>query len=320
MRPRARLIYNPTSGQETISRSVADILHILERAGYEASTHRTSARAKSAQREATRCAKEGFDLLVAAGGDGTINEVINGIAALPQRPKLAVIPAGTTNDYARALRIPRDNFADAAKVVLKGQMIQADIGQAGDQYFMNIAGGGSLTELTYDVSSEYKSVLGYLAYLLKGAEMLPRIRPMKARVEYDDGVYEGDVSMFLLGLTNSIGGFEQIAPDAALDDGNFSLILVKSVNPAEIIRLLTLALNGGRHVNDPKILYTKTKKLVVSSLQKDLIKINLDGEFGGTAPMTFINLPRHLNIFANVADMPASALVGNPLFGLPVKK
>lgn len=305
---RARLIYNPTSGHETMLRNVGEILNILEQAGYEASAFQTTAEKMSAAKEAQRAAKEGFDLIVAAGGDGTINEVVNGIAPLKHRPKMGIIPAGTTNDYARALRIPRENPIDAAKVILKGQTVKMDIGQANDKYFMNIAGGGFLTELTYDVPSDFKSVLGYLAYVVKGAEMLPRIKPVDLHIQFDGGEYDGQASMFLLGLTNSIGGFEQIAPDASLDDGNFALIVVKSSNPVEVIKLMGMVLNGGRHVNDPNIIYTKTRKVVAKVKHGEQMKINLDGEYGGDAPMTFVNLRQHIEMFANVDEIPDKAL------------
>lgn len=305
---RARLIYNPTSGHETMLRNVGEILNILEQAGYEASAFQTTAEKMSAAKEAQRAAKEGFDLIVAAGGDGTINEVVNGIAPLKHRPKMGIIPAGTTNDYARALRIPRENPIDAARVILKGQTVKMDIGQANDKYFMNIAGGGFLTELTYDVPSDFKSVLGYLAYVVKGAEMLPRIKPVDLHIQFDGGEYDGQASMFLLGLTNSIGGFEQIAPDASLDDGNFALIVVKSSNPVEVIKLMGMVLNGGRHVNDPNIIYTKTRKVVAKVKHGQQMKINLDGEYGGDAPMTFVNLRQHIEMFANVDEIPDKAL------------
>lgn len=305
---RARLIYNPTSGHETMLRNVGEILNILEQAGYEASAFQTTAEKMSAAKEAQRAAKEGFDLIVAAGGDGTINEVVNGIAPLKYRPKMGIIPAGTTNDYARALRIPRENPIDAAKVILKGQTVKMDIGQANNKYFMNIAGGGFLTELTYDVPSDFKSVLGYLAYVVKGAEMLPRIKPVDLHIQFDGGEYDGQASMFLLGLTNSIGGFEQIAPDASLDDGNFALIVVKSSNPVEVIKLMGMVLNGGRHVNDPNIIYTKTRKVVAKVKHGQQMKINLDGEYGGDAPMTFVNLRQHIEMFANVDEIPDKAL------------
>ena len=227
---RARIIYNPTSGREAIRRDLVDILNVYEKAGYETSAFATTAEPNSALNEARRAAEDGFELLVAAGGDGTINEVVNGIAPLEKRPMLAIIPAGTTNDYARALRIPREDPLEAAKVILKGKAAQMDVGQANDTYFINIAAGGSLSELTYSVPSKLKSMYGYLAYVVKGAEMLTRVAPMNLRVEYDNGVFEGQSSMFFLALTNSVGGFEQIVPDAQLDDGKFTLLVVKTTS------------------------------------------------------------------------------------------
>lgn len=298
MTKKARLIYNPVSGHEQMLGSVAGILNILEQAGFEASAYQTTPEPLSAQKEATRCAKAGFDLIVGAGGDGTISEVVNGVAPLEKRPKLAVIPAGTTNDFARALSIPRDDLVDAAKVILKGKTRKMDIGLAGKKYFMNIAASGSMTELTYGVPSEMKSILGYSAYLLKGAEMLPHMSSHKMRLTYDDGVYEGDLSMFLLGMTNSIGGFEQIMPDAELSDGLFQLIVVKTANPVDVLRLMAMALNG-KHVNEPKIIYTKTRSLKVEVLDesKEKVPVNLDGEIGGYLPIEFKNLQQHIEFY-----------------------
>lgn len=311
---KARLIYNPVSGKEMVKKNLADILDVLERAGYETSAFATTPEPNSAKNEATRAAKAGFDLVVAAGGDGTINEVVNGIAGLNKRPKMAVIPAGTTNDYARALKIPRDNIKKAAEVILKGQSIKIDIGEAvkneAKQYFINIAAGGYLTELTYEVPSELKTIFGYLAYLAKGAEMLPRVKPIDVRLEYEGGIYDGTVSMFFLGLTNSVGGFEQIAPDAKLDDGKFSLIIVKTANLFEMIHLVALVFNGGKHINDPRVLYVKTDFLkVIPKGHPHPVMINLDGEYGGDAPMEFYNHQQHIEFFANVDDLSDDALM-----------
>ena len=288
MQKRCRIIYNPTSGREAMKNNLVDILNILERAGYETSAYATTPEPNSAKNEAERAAKAGFNLIVAAGGDGTINEVVNGIAPLKHRPKLGIIPAGTTNDYARALKIPREDPIGAAKVIAKGQTIKMDIGEAGKNWFVNIAAGGLLTELTYGVPSQVKSLFGYLAYLVKGAELLPQIKPIKMHLEYDGGTYDGKASMFFLALTNSIGGFEQIVPDASLDDGKFTLIVVKTSNLIEILQLITMVLNGGKHVNDPRILYVKTSKLVAKPVDEKMM-INVDGEYGGDAPMTFKN-------------------------------
>ncbi|QOD85677.1 diacylglycerol kinase [Weissella viridescens] len=304
MKKRARIIYNPTSGREAIRRDLVDILNVYELAGYETSAFATTPEENSAQNEARRAALDGFELIVAAGGDGTINEVVNGIADLDKRPVMAVIPAGTTNDYARALHIPRDNPLEAAKVILQKKAARMDIGQANNKYFMNIAAGGSLSELTYSVPSKLKSMYGYLAYVVKGAEMLPQIRPMNLRIEYDDGVYDGPSSLFFLALTNSVGGFEQIVPDAKLDDGKFTLLVLKTSKLNELMAIMTEALKG-KHMDDPNILYVKSNevKIIPEGDNKNPIMINLDGEYGGDAPVDFVNHHAHIAMVANVDDM-----------------
>lgn len=308
MRSRARLIYNPTSGNEGMRKYVGDVLNELEKAGYEASAFQTQPEPFSAKKEAARATEEGFDLIVAAGGDGTINEVVNGIAPSAKRPKMGIIPAGTTNDYARALRIPREDPVAAAALIGKNQTLKMDIGKANNAYFMNIAAGGSMTELTYAVPSEFKSIFGYLAYLIKGAEMLPSVHTVPLHIEYDDGQYDGPASMFLIGLTNSVGGFEQIVPDAELGDGQFTAIIVKTANVAEMLKLIALVFNGGKHVDDPNIIYVKTSKISVRRTDNKELKINLDGEYGGDTPMDFVNLSKHIEMFANVDEIPAKNL------------
>lgn len=308
---RARLIYNPTSGNEGMRKYVADILNEMEKAGYESSAFQTTPEPFSAQKEAARACAAGFDLIVAAGGDGTINEVVNGVAPAKVRPKMAIIPGGTTNDYARALRIPREDPVAAAALIGKKQSLKMDIGKANDKYFMNIAAGGSMTELTYAVPSEFKSVFGYLAYVLKGAEMLPGIKSIPVAISFDDGEYVGPASMFLVGLTNSVGGFEQIVPDAELGDGQFTVIVVKTANVVEMIRLITLVFNGGKHVDDPNIIYTKSRSLTAKRTDGEPLKINLDGEYGGDTPMTFTNLKQHIEMVANVDEIPDKNLAQN---------
>jgi len=292
MMKRARLIYNPTSGRELIRRQLPDILEKLEKAGYEASCHATTG-AGDATNAARIAVERQYDVVIAAGGDGTIHEVVNGLAEQEYRPKLGIIPAGTTNDFARALQIPRD-VGTAVDIITKGDLIPVDIGRINDKYFINIAGGGRITELTYEVPSKLKTLLGQLAYYLKGIEMLPSIKASDLRIEYDGKLFEGEVMMFLVGLTNSIGGFEKLAPDASINDGLFSLLILKKVNLAEFIRVVSLALRG-EHIHDPNIIYTQANRIKVYSEEK--VQLNLDGEFGGLLPAEFENLYRHLEVF-----------------------
>ena len=308
---KARVIYNPTSGQEIIKKNIAEVLDVLEDVGYETSAYQTTPEPLSAQLEAERAAKAGFDLIIAAGGDGTINEVVNGVASLEHRPKMAFIPTGTTNDYARALKIPMGDPVAAARIIEKNQTIQMDIGRAyGSKYFINIAAAGTLSELTFSVPSEVKSRYGYFAYVAEAVKKFPKNKPRKVRIEHDNGAYVGPVSLVFVALTNSIGGFESVAPDAKLDDGNFTLILVKTAKLFDMLSLIMQAVNGGKHVNDSNIEYLKTSKLKIEVLdKKEEFKINLDGEYGGDTPVELEVFHNHLEFFANIDEINDDALV-----------
>jgi diacylglycerol kinase (ATP) len=295
---RARLIYNPTSGREIIKRELPTVLQKLEQAGFEASCHATTGEG-DAIHAAVKAVERNFDVVIAAGGDGTINEVINGLAEQPYRPKLGIIPAGTTNDFARAIKIPR-TIQGAVDVITEGHHIPLDIGKVTNlntQYFINIAGGGKLTELTYEVPSKLKTMLGQLAYYLKGIEMLPSFRPIQVKIEYDGKLLEEEIMLFLVANTNSVGGFEKIAPDASINDGMFELLILKKTNLAEFIRIASLALRGD-HLKDPHLVYTKANRIKVHTNEK--MQLNLDGEYGGLLPGEFVNLYQHLEVFVPV--------------------
>ncbi|GIN63686.1 diacylglycerol kinase [Robertmurraya siralis] len=292
---RARVIYNPTSGREAFKKHLPEVLQKLEKAGYETSCHATTG-AGDATTAARVAVERKHDLVVAVGGDGTINEVVNGLAEQKYIPKLGIIPAGTTNDFARALHIPRDIDA-ATEIIVKGDTIPVDLGRMNDKYFINISGGGRITELTYEVPSKLKTMLGQLAYYLKGIEMLPSFKATEVRIEYDGKLFEGEVMLFLVGLTNSVGGFEKLAPNSSINDGLFSLLILKKTNLADFIRVATLALRG-EHIHDPSVIYTQANRIKVHS--DDKVQLNLDGEFGGILPAEFVNLYRHLEVFVPI--------------------
>lgn len=295
---RARIIYNPTSGRELFRKNLPEVLEKLEVAGYETSCHATTCEGDAVQ-AAKYAVERGFDLVIAAGGDGTLNEVVAGVSSFENRPKIGLIPMGTTNDFARALRIPRD-IVKAVDIILAGDTIPVDVGIVNDRHFINIAGGGKMTELTYDVPSKLKTVLGQLAYYLKGVEMLPSIRASHLRVEYDDEVFEGEAMMFLVGLTNSVGGFEKLSPNSSINDGKFTLMILKKCNIAEFIRLATLAI-GGNHLEDPLVIHKKASHIKVTA--EDKVQLNLDGEYGGNLPAVFTNLYRHIEMYVPIDDI-----------------
>ncbi|MBL0385831.1 diacylglycerol kinase [Tumebacillus sp. ITR2] len=300
MRPRARLIYNPSAGKEALLHSVPHILDYLEQGGLEVSTSMTHG-PNDGVAAAKQACEEGFDLVIAAGGDGTINEVINGLSQMEKRPTLGILPGGTTNDLARALRLPRD-LRSACEIILQGHRVPLDVGRVGDGFFINIAGCGRLTEITYEVPSKLKTHLGQLAYYVKGLEKLPFLKPIEIDIDSPDFAYEGKAMLCLIANSNSIGGFEKLAPNASLHDGVFDVIIVKPCKMPELIRLATLALRG-EHLNSDRVIYFHTDRLTVSSPEE--VELNLDGEYGGPLPQEFACLKHHLEVLVAKPELEA---------------
>lgn len=293
---RARLIYNPTSGREEMKRRLPDILQKLDEADIATTCHATTGEGDATAEVIKTLDSGAYDMIIAAGGDGTLYEIINGMANHPKRIPLGIIPLGTTNDFARALCIPR-NWEYACELIINQYKEPIDVGRANDRYFINIAGGGFLTELTYDVPIKLKTMIGQLAYYLSGAEKLIHLRPTELTIKAEAvGVLQGEFMMFLICNSNSVGGFEQLVPNSELDDGMFDVLIVKKCNLAEFIKIITLALRG-EHLSDPNVIHLRTRKLEITS--PDLVQLNLDGEYGGNIPAVFENLKHHIEIYVD---------------------
>ncbi|HJV47419.1 MAG TPA: diacylglycerol kinase [Bacillota bacterium] len=289
---RARLIYNPSSGREEFVKKLPEILDMFEQAGYETSCHATKGPG-DATLAAQRAIQRGFDLIIAAGGDGTLYEVVNGMAERKGRPPLGIIPAGTTNDFARAIGLPIRNVQKACEEIINGVPQPIDIGKINDKYFINIAGFGALTDLTYEVPSKLKTILGQLAYYMKGIEKLPFIRPSQVRIETEFRVIEEEIMLFLISNSNSVGGLEKLAPHADLSDGKFDCIIVRKTTLPEFIRIASRVIKGD-HIKEPDVIYFQTKRLKATSTAN--VMINLDGELGGELPIDFTALPSHIDV------------------------
>ncbi|QJD84744.1 diacylglycerol kinase [Cohnella herbarum] len=290
---RARLIYNPTSGREEVKRKLGAILQRLERGGVETSCHATENKGDAIQ-AASDAVERGFDMIISAGGDGTLNEVVNGMSVHERRPALGILPLGTTNDFARAHGIPR-KWENACDLLTRRHTTPVDVGQANDRYFINIAGGGTLTELTYDIPSKLKTMVGQLAYYMKGLESITRLHPTQMRISAEEiGVLDEEFMLFLIANSNSIGGFDRLAPNASTNDGVFDVLALRKCSLPEFIRIATLVMRGEPVLNDPHFIHFQTNHISVESDHR--VQLNVDGEFGGTLPCTFNLLPAHLNV------------------------
>lgn len=293
---RARLIYNPTSGREEIRRKLPAILQRLERGGIETSCHATECKG-DATNAAAEAAERGFDIVIAAGGDGTLNEVVHGLAGQEHRPALGLLPLGTTNDFARAHGIPR-HWEGAVDLIAKQYSTPVDVGRANGRYFINIAGGGSLTELTYEVPSKLKTMVGQLAYYMKGIEKLAKLHPEPLKISADGvGEFEEEFMLFLIANSNSVAGFDRLLPDANTSDGLFDFIALRKCSLPEFFRLATLVMRGEPVLEESSFVYFRSNRIQVESSSR--VQLNLDGEFGGTLPCVFDLLPAHLRLIVD---------------------
>lgn len=274
-------VYNPRAGKEMLKPRLSDVLDIFVKAGYEVTVHPTQA-----YRDAYYQIKEyevgKYDLIACSGGDGTIDEVATGMMKRREMGKDVVpvgyIPAGTTNDFAKSLHIPRKPLA-AADNAVKGVPFPCDIGKFNDSVFVYIAAFGIFTDVSYETDQAVKNVLGHMAYILEGAKRIFNITSYKIKVEHDGEVIEDEFIFGMVTNSRSVGGFSNmVGKNIVFDDGLFEVTLIKTPkNPIALQEIIAALLI---EQVDTKHMYTfKTKKITFDSVEE--IPWTLDGEFGG---------------------------------------
>ncbi|WP_110114829.1 diacylglycerol kinase family protein [Bacillus sp. CGMCC 1.16541] len=289
---KAMIILNPSSGKEQAAEHKKQITETLEGVGYEVSI-RVTEQEGDAKRFAQGSCDEKFDAVISVGGDGTLNEVVNGLAEKSHRPTLGILPLGTLNDFARALQIPLES-EQAIAMLEKQYTKEVDICKIENQYFTNIMAVGALPQATSNVSVEQKTMLGPLAYVVEGLKTLVNKETFHLQMKHDNGEWEGQAILVLASLTNTAGGFEKFAPDAEVNDGLMRSMIIKDVRLTKL-PVLAMSLLKGEHIHDPAVEYVHTRKL---SLVADYdLTSNIDGERGPSLPVELTVLPKHLSVF-----------------------
>ena len=236
---------------------------------------RSTFEAGDGERLAREAAAEGADLVIAAGGDGTLNEVVNGIGAVSSRPRLAVLPLGTANDFAGGLGIPAD-IAAAIDVAVRGVPTKVDLPSVNERYFLNVSTGGFGAEATEQAPAESKRLLGSWAYLVTGARQFVDLRPVSGVVEADGRtVLEGEFLLFAVGNARQTGGGSLLTPRAQLNDGLLDLLVVRAVARLDFLAMLP-DLRAGTHLESPDIVYTQASSIVITTTET--LSVNADGE------------------------------------------
>ncbi len=276
MEKKALFIFNPHAGKGQIKSCLLDIIDLLTQNGYEVTAHPTQSRGDA--REAVISGADRYDLLVCSGGDGTLDEVVTGMMRLKERIPVGYIPAGSTNDFAVSLRLPK-KMLNAAQVVVKGREFACDIGRFNDDVFVYIAAFGLFTDVSYETRQEAKNVLGHMAYILEGVKRLSSVKSYHMRVTADGRYFEGDYLYGMVTNSCSVGGFKNITgKNVELDDGLFEVTLIRRPhNAAELNKIIT-ALMGGKFDTD---MMNGFKASDIVFLADEELPWTLDGEFGG---------------------------------------
>ena len=274
---RMLFIYNPRAGKEKIRSNLLDIIDIFTKAGYEVTAYPTQAKGDGILAVKERC-REGFDLIICCGGDGTLDEVVTGMVQCDHRIPIGYVPAGSTNDFANSLKIPR-NMIKAAKSIVDGRIFQCDVGAFNDDVFVYIAAFGIFTDVSYETRQDMKNVLGHMAYILEGMRRLSAIKAYRMKVEGDGILVEGEFLFGMITNSTSVGGFKRITGKyVELDDGVFEVTLIrKPMNALELNQIMAALVSG--NINTESMYCVKTSFLRIES--EDTVAWTLDGEFGG---------------------------------------
>ena len=283
--PRVCFIVNPTAGHGralTTWKRIEPLAATL----VEAYSVKFTERPRHGEELAREAAAEGFDRVIALGGDGTLNEVGNGLVGT--NTALAIIPTGTGNDWVRTVGIPRDLEA-ATRIACQGRRTKMDVGLAvGYRYFFNIAGIGFDAEVSRSVNDYgpwLKAIGGTLPSLLGIVHTLFRFTGAKVTVQLDDkSLVIPRMLLMAVGIASYFGGGMKVLPDAVIDDGLFDIVWADDLGRLQLIHLVT-KIYEGKHVGHPKVMFSRAKRVVATA--DSPVAFHLDGDVAGNLPVTF---------------------------------
>lgn len=274
---RLLFIYNPHAGKQRIARQLNDVVYLFATAGYEVTVHPTLFRGDATQAAAGEGYK--YDHVVCCGGDGTLNEVVTGLLSRPgaEVPTLGYLPAGTTNDFSKTLRLPA-NLLKAAQIAVEGVPSPCDAGDFNGRPFIYVAGFGVFTEVSYSTSQNAKNLLGHLAYVLEGIKSISQLKSYHMKVTYGGETLEDDFIYGMVTDSISVGGFRGVKKESVkLDDGLFEVMLVKNPRtPEEFTSILNALM---KKTPDGNVVGFQSGEVLFEC--DEPVAWTLDGEFGG---------------------------------------
>ncbi|MBQ3031978.1 MAG: YegS/Rv2252/BmrU family lipid kinase [Anaerotignum sp.] len=318
-----KLIYNPFSGNKSFKFDLDVCIGIFQEGGYEVHPFRTLKPGDIDQHIAEM--DPNYDIIVASGGDGTVNIVINAMLKRGLKTPLGIIPSGTANDFATYLGFKSGNVEDVCRTIVSTKPVKIDLGLVNEEiYFINVVAGGYFTNVSQTVDKDLKNALGSLSYYLKGVEQLPQFRKIPYRITTSSEVIEEDLYLYMILNSAGTGGFTNLSPEGTVTDGEFEFLAVKGKPLYEmtptVVKMLT-----GEHIHDKNILYLKDSYFKVECLDPTfkIMETTVDGEMGPDMPFEMRVVPKVIPVFGKFdqigekTENPLIALWKNA--GLPTK-
>ena len=279
-----KLIYNPFSGNKSFKNELDTCLAVFQEGGYEVHPFRTLHPGDIDEHIAQM--DPDYDVVVASGGDGTVNIVINALMRRGLRIPLGIIPSGTANDFATYLGFKSGNVEDVCRTIVSTEPVDIDLGLVNDEiYFINVVAGGFFTNVSQTVDKDIKNALGSLSYYLKGVEQLPEFRKIPYRITTSQGVIEEDLYLYMIMNSTGTGGFTKVSPESDVSDGLFEFVGIMGKPLYEMTPVFFKMLNG-EHIHDKNVLYIKDNYFKIECLDEEfkIKETTVDGEMGPDMP------------------------------------
>ncbi|MBU3159901.1 YegS/Rv2252/BmrU family lipid kinase [Clostridium frigoris] len=276
---KVKFIYNPYSGESTIASDLDQVIMIHQKYKHTIVPYRICNEYPIA--DAFFDIDEGYKYVLIAGGDGTIDSVVNEMKKRKIDLPIAILPVGTANDFANYIRMPRD-VHDACYQILNSDTKKIDLGKINDKYFVNVASTGLFTDISQNMDMDLKNTIGKLAYYVKGIEQLPNFRKLKIKVTSDEVLFDGDMYLMLV-FNGQTAGSMRFAYKAKVDDGLLDVIIIKAGNMKNILNIFIKMLRNEHLENVEGIVYFKTSKLEIEC-HEDIVT-DIDGERGPDFPL-----------------------------------
>ena len=276
---KVKFIYNPYSGENLILSKLDKVISLHQEAGYTIVPYRITAGEDVGV--ALNDINDGnYKYILIAGGDGTVDSVVNAMAKSGISLPIGILPVGTANDFSKFLGMPSD-VEEACKQILSSEVKSVDLGSINDKYFVNVASTGLFTDVSQKTDVNLKNTIGKLAYYLKGLEELPNFRKLHVNILSKEVEFDGEMYLLLVFNGATAGNFN-LATRADACDGLLDIIMFKAVQIYELLPLFIKVLKG-EHLDSNKVLYFKTDYLKVEC-HEDIVT-DIDGEKGPDFPL-----------------------------------